>query len=64
MKSLVTSAVTVSIVMFALCAAPVEGTVLRLRAYPNNLVVMRPSEKSEDKAAGLSETILLLVGRT
>jgi len=23
-----------------------------LRTYPNNLVVMRPSEKSEDKAAG------------
>jgi len=25
---------------------------LGFRAYPNNLVVMRPSEKSEDKAAG------------
>jgi len=24
----------------------------RLRAYPNNRVVMRPSEKSEAKAAG------------
>ena len=32
-------------------ACPV-GRGLRLRAYPNNRVVMRPSEKFEAKAAG------------